>query len=109
MVLLLKQWKSRSSPGFETGASKNPFAMLKKPLSRLSRGGLFVSPKDQHCSVIVGAFAVVGDVEPFALGVAGMAQRNDQFHRGKAQGRSGGRPGDRHTHRAQLPDELPAE
>ena len=33
MVLLLKQWKSRSSPGFETGASKNPFPMLKMPLS----------------------------------------------------------------------------
>src|SRR5690242_1748537 len=42
MVLLLKQWKSRSSPGFETGASKNPFTMLKMPLSRLSRSGLFV-------------------------------------------------------------------
>ena len=42
MVLLLKQWKSRSSPGFETGASKNPFAMLKMPLSRLSRSGVFV-------------------------------------------------------------------
>src|SRR5690349_10327255 len=42
MVLLPKQWKSRSSPGFETGASKNPFAMLKMPLSRLSRSGVFV-------------------------------------------------------------------
>src|SRR3954447_3005380 len=42
MVLLLKQWKSRSSPGFETGASKNPFAVLKMPLSRVSRSGVFV-------------------------------------------------------------------
>src|SRR6185312_11299298 len=32
MVLLLKQWKSRSSPGFETGVSKNPFAMFQMPL-----------------------------------------------------------------------------
>src|SRR5690242_1710091 len=42
MVLLLKQWKSRSSPGFATGASKNPFTMLKMPLPRLSRSGVFV-------------------------------------------------------------------
>jgi hypothetical protein len=42
MVLLLKQWKSRSSPGFETGVSKNPFAVLKMPPTSLSRGGVFV-------------------------------------------------------------------
>jgi hypothetical protein len=42
MVLLLKQWKSRSSPGFATGASKNPFSMLKMPLPGLPRSGLFV-------------------------------------------------------------------
>ncbi len=42
MVLLLKQWKSRSSPGFAAGASKNPFTMLKMPLPSLSERRLFV-------------------------------------------------------------------
>src|SRR6185369_16943195 len=42
MVLLLKQWKSRSSPGFAGGARENPFTMLKMPLSGLSRSGIFV-------------------------------------------------------------------
>ncbi len=32
MVLLLKQWKSRSSPGFAGGVEQNPFAMFSKPL-----------------------------------------------------------------------------
>ncbi len=47
MVLLLKQWKSRSSPGFAGGVSKSPFAMLKMPLSRLSRGGIFVWARER--------------------------------------------------------------
>src|SRR6058998_2915220 len=42
MVLLLKQWKSRSSPGFAGGVKANPFAMLKKPLPALPSGGFFV-------------------------------------------------------------------
>ncbi len=41
MVLLLKQWKSRSSPGFETGASKNPFTISKAAAGQPS-GGFFV-------------------------------------------------------------------
>ncbi len=32
MVLLLKQWKSRSSPGFAGGVVRNPFAMFSRPL-----------------------------------------------------------------------------
>src|SRR3954452_14325302 len=32
MVLLLKQWKSRSSPGFAGGVEQNPFAMFTGPL-----------------------------------------------------------------------------
>src|SRR3954454_20982601 len=32
MVLLPKQWKSRSSPGFAGGVEQNPFAMFSKPL-----------------------------------------------------------------------------
>jgi hypothetical protein len=34
MVLLLKQWKSRSSPGFAGGVEQNPFAMLKSRCRR---------------------------------------------------------------------------
>src|SRR3954465_8113518 len=41
MVLLLKQWKSRSSPGFETGVSKNPFT-VSKAAAGLPSGGFFV-------------------------------------------------------------------
>ena len=41
MVLLLKQWKSRSSPGFETGVSENPFAMFQAAAGQPS-GGFFV-------------------------------------------------------------------
>jgi hypothetical protein len=43
MVLLLKQWKSRSSPGFETGVSKNPFTMFPRPLGAHAHGGFVVS------------------------------------------------------------------
>ena len=32
MVLLPKQWKSRSSPGFAGGVEQNPFAMFLMPL-----------------------------------------------------------------------------
>ena len=42
MVLLLKQWKSRSSPGFETGASKNPFTVSKAAAGLTPSGGFFV-------------------------------------------------------------------
>ncbi len=41
MVLLLKQWKSRSSPGFAAGACQNPFALLKQPLPDSSERRLF--------------------------------------------------------------------
>ncbi len=41
MVLLLKQWKSRSPPGFEAGALSNPFAIQKRPLLGFPGGGLF--------------------------------------------------------------------
>ena len=51
MVLLPKQWKSRSSPGFAGGVKVNPFAVLKSPPTSLSRGGVFVyrvkAPKPQ--------------------------------------------------------------
>src|SRR5438105_12253277 len=110
MVLLLKQWKSRSSPGFETGASKNPFTISKAAAGQPS-GGFFVfglrsadvgagwsSPVARQAhnlkvagsnpapatnqksrlraaffvpgSERVGAFAVIRDVEAFALGIA---------------------------------------
>src|SRR6478672_7731601 len=46
MVLLLKQWKSRSSPGFETGVSKNPFATFQKAAAGMPSGGfLFGEPR----------------------------------------------------------------
>src|SRR5690242_19550012 len=41
MVLLLKQWKSRSSPGFATGVSKSPFAMF-QCRCRLVRAAAFL-------------------------------------------------------------------
>ena len=42
MVLLLKQWKSRSSPGFVAGASsKNPFA-IQKAAAGESRAAAFL-------------------------------------------------------------------
>ena len=42
MVLLLKQWKSRSSPGFEASVKQeNPFALLQKPLP-VRRAAAFV-------------------------------------------------------------------
>jgi hypothetical protein len=43
MVLLPKQWKSRSSPGFETGVSKNPFTISKAAAGLTPSGGFFVS------------------------------------------------------------------
>ena len=44
MVLPLKRWKSRSSPGIEADVSTgNPFMMFEKPLPDLPRGGFFVS------------------------------------------------------------------
>ena len=113
MVLLPKQWKSRSSPGFAGGVEQNPFAMLKMPLSSLSRrrrfclrtnasdvGAGWSSPVARQAHnlkvagsnpapatnksrlraafllprlIIVGALAMVGDVEALALGVARMA------------------------------------
>ena len=39
MVLLLKQWKSRSSPGFAGGVSKGPFAMFQKAAAGMPSGG----------------------------------------------------------------------
>src|SRR5215207_7789668 len=43
MVLLLKQWKSRSPPGFEASVIENPFIMLKTAAAGGSpRGGVFV-------------------------------------------------------------------
>ena len=41
MVLLLKQWKSRSSPGFAGGVSKNPFT-ISKSRCRLVRAAAFL-------------------------------------------------------------------
>jgi hypothetical protein len=42
MVLLLKQWKSRSSPGFAGGAERNPFT-ISKAAAGMPSGGFFVS------------------------------------------------------------------
>ena len=52
MVLLLKQWKSRSSPGFETGVSKNPFTISEKPLPALPSGGFFVPGRGPEAAVL---------------------------------------------------------
>ena len=44
MVLTLKRWKSRSSPGIEAGALRdNPFTISKKPLPVDPSGGFLVS------------------------------------------------------------------
>src|SRR3954454_10502141 len=42
MVLLPKQWKSRSSPGFAGGVEQNPFAMFSKAAAGQPSGGLFL-------------------------------------------------------------------
>ena len=46
MVLLLKQWKSRSSPGFVGGVVRNPFAMFSKAAAGQPSGGFFVLSND---------------------------------------------------------------
>ena len=44
MVLLPKQWKSRSSPGFEAGADReNPFTISNKAAAGPPSGGFVVS------------------------------------------------------------------
>src|SRR6478735_8028447 len=61
MVLLLKQWKSRSSPGFAGGVVRKPIHNFRKAAAGMPSGGFFVLGPDPVRMKRAGLWLSFGD------------------------------------------------
>ena len=66
MVLLLKQWKSRSSPGFEASVSREPIRIVIKGRCRNFRAAAFVSRAPIQSITLMGIRLGAGWSSPVA-------------------------------------------
>src|SRR5215213_10750907 len=83
-----------ASPTMTTAASRRPDSAANKKSPGLATGASFVEP----CSVVVGALAVVGEVEALALLVLRHPQADDHVDNLVEDRRADARPGEGQEH-----------